>query len=77
MKEIKIHPVLLLAAGLIILFLAIDAHDKKNRIAALQREIGRQQALGMKVRKMLHDLVEENKTVNPALSNELTRSSPC
>lgn len=73
MKEIKIHPVLLLAAGLIILFLAIDAHDKKNRIAALQREIGRQQALGMKVRKMLHDLVEENKTVNPALSNELTQ----
>ena len=73
MKEIKIHPVLLLAAGLIILFLAIDAHDKKNRIAALQREIGRQQALGMKVRKMLHDLVEENKTVDPALSNELTQ----
>jgi len=73
MSTIKIHPAILIAAGLIILFLAIDHNHKNSRIAALLREIDRQQALGKKVRGMLHDLVEQNKAVDPALANELTQ----
>jgi hypothetical protein len=73
MSGIKIHPAILIAAGLLILFLAIDNNDKKKRLAALQREIDRQQALGKQVRQMLHDLVEQNKSVDPALANELTQ----
>jgi hypothetical protein len=73
MSGIKIHPAILIAAGLLILFLAIDNDDKKKRLAALQREIDRQQALGKTVRHMLHDLVEHNKSVDPALANELTQ----
>ena len=55
------------------MFLAIDSHDNKRRIAALQREIDKHRALGAQVRQMLHDLVEQNKTVDPALANELTQ----
>lgn len=73
MSGIKIHPAILIAAGLLILFLAIDNNDKQQRLAALQREIDRQQALDKKVRQMLHDLVEQNKSVDPALANELTQ----
>jgi hypothetical protein len=73
MRGIKIHPALLIAGGLLILFLAIDNHDKKKQIAALLREIAKQQALGLKVRAMLSELVDENKTVNPDLANEVTQ----
>lgn len=73
MNGIKIHPAVLIAAGLLILFLAIENSDRKRQNASLQREIDRQRALGEQVRRMLHDLVEQNKSVDPALANELTQ----
>lgn len=73
MSSIKVPTVLLIAAGLVILFLAIDSDDKRKRIAALQREIERNKTLGKQVQKMLLDLIEQNKTVNPSLANELTQ----
>lgn len=73
MSSIRVPTVLLIAAGLVILFLAIDSDDKRKRIAALQREIERNKSLGKQVQKMLLDLIEQNKTVNPSLANELTQ----
>ncbi len=73
MSDVKIPPALLIIAGLIILFLAIENEDKKKRIAALQHEIEQNKALGKKMQKMLLDLIEQNKTVNPSLANELTQ----
>ncbi len=73
MSGIKIPPALLVVAGLVILFLAIDNNEKKKRIAALQREIARNKELSVQVRRMLLELIEQNKTVNPALANELTQ----
>lgn len=73
MSRINIPPALLIVAGLVILFLAIDNHEKKKRLASLQREIEANKELGRQIQRMLLDLIEQNKTVNPALANEITQ----
>ena len=69
----KVLTVLLIAAGVVIFFLAIDNEDKNRRIAALRRVVEQNKDLGKKIQKMLLDLIDQNKTVNPALANELTQ----
>lgn len=64
---------LLVVAGVVILFLAIDNHEKRKRLAALQREIERNQRLSREVRRMLQELIAQNQDVNPALANEITQ----
>lgn len=69
----KVLTGLLIVAGVIIFFLAIDNVEKEKKLAALRREIERNKDLGKQLQKMLLDLIEQNKTVNPALANELTQ----
>lgn len=69
----KVLTGLLIVAGVIIFFLAIDNVEKEKKLAALRREIERNKELGKQLQKMLLDLIEQNKTVNPALANELTQ----
>jgi small-conductance mechanosensitive channel len=64
---------LLVVAGVVIVFLAIDNHEKKKRLAALQREIERNNQLSREVRRMLEELIAQNQEVNPALADELTQ----
>lgn len=69
----KVLTGLLIVAGVIIFFLAIDNEDKKRRIAALRRVVEQNKELGKKIQKMLLDLIDQNKEVNPALASELTQ----
>lgn len=69
----KVLTGLLIVAGVIIFFLAIDNVEKEKRLAALRREIERNKELGKELQKKLLDLIEQNKTVDPALAHEITQ----
>lgn len=73
MKNLQVPIVLLIVAGIVIYFLAMDNKRKEEQIEKLLREIKGQKQLSENVRKMLMDLIKQNQTVDPKLADELTQ----
>ena len=66
---------LLVAMGIVILFLAYDNITKTKKIKELKKDIDENEDLSKEIKQKLKDLIENNSEVEPKIANELTQIS--
>ena len=58
-------------AGLLTIWFLVEDNKKKRKIAELQKEIAENENLNNEIKRMLKNLINNNKDIDPKIANEL------